>query len=784
MLNPNTETPLAPNRDEIVRGLCVIRPKGAVQLVAIDPMEKLGIQAQSFNMPGEAEDACEWAAQRNAGGLNLYFTVNMTLATYKKAGKKEMLQAVAMWADCDPNVFKHKTYAAARSYLLETLLPALEQHASYIIDSGNGLSPFFVLEHPLDIEGDHDGYEAINSSVGKFWEGPSAFNCDRVMRLPGTVNYPNAAKLKKGYPETPGMARMLFVSDRKYLLSQIEDMITPKDGLRDRFKDYLAGHPRVAARYAGDKSGMTDTTGSAMDMSMVSMLKMAGFTKNECRALLQDWKHGSASKDRDSDRYWDRCYERADEGRSAIPKIDTAALLATVRKQPHAVEYQEPLPFPAHLLRAPGMLGTAVQWMVSCATKPQPVLALASVITLFGMALAQRVCTQTGLRTNFYAVGVGPTSAGKDHARKCNKIAAAFAGIDDRLGGEELASVQGLLARVAKVPTTMFQIDEFGLFLQAITSHGAGSHLKQLMSGLMKLFSSTGTKIMGAEYADQAGRPRIDIDHPCVNLHGTTTPETLFEAFTGADVTSGSLNRILFFFAPERKDNWPMQFNEMTRPPEEIVAWLRAASIMTGMGMEGRSPDCPIKVMMNRDAQQRFELLFDHQQNRERETKSVGTDGMYGRLWEHAAKLAMLAACARYDTAEGLTTAAANGQIHINDDDAAWGIELACYLVERMAHEVSCRVADSEFGRDKQNVLSFIEKAGSNGVTERELSRACRKFSGMNPLQRQAILGALAAEESIGRVDFAPPSGRGKHRVAIVSTAYYQDANEVIDHAD
>src|SRR5574343_552490 len=58
--------------------------------------------------------------------------------------------------------------------------------------------------------------------------------------------------------------------------------------------------------------------------------------------------------------------------------IDTSALMATVRVSTKVQDYTEPMPFPAHLLKAPGVIGSFMQWMLSCANKPQPVLALAA----------------------------------------------------------------------------------------------------------------------------------------------------------------------------------------------------------------------------------------------------------------------------------------------------------------------------------------------------------------------------------------------------------------------
>jgi hypothetical protein len=146
-------------------------------------------------------------------------------------------------------------------------------------------------------------------------------------------------------------------------------------------------------------------------------------------------------------------------------------------------------------------------------------------------------------------------------------------------------------------------------------------------------------------------------------------------------------------------------------------------------------------------------------------------------MWEHAAKLALIAACARHKDPAILTRVAESSQLVVNGDDAAWAIELVCYLIKRMDFEVTGRVADSEFGRDKQNILGFIERAGKFGLTERELAKVCRKFSGKNPMERQALMTALMAEEAVARVDFAPPSGRGRHRVAMVSTTFYSLEN-------
>jgi hypothetical protein len=89
----------------------------------------------------------------------------------------------------------------------------------------------------------------------------------------------------------------------------IREMVRCRD-LDNRFWNFLTSSPAVAARYAGSAEGLADQSGSSMDFSMVSMLKLGGFEKDEARELLESWQHGSSTEQRKGDRYWDRCWER------------------------------------------------------------------------------------------------------------------------------------------------------------------------------------------------------------------------------------------------------------------------------------------------------------------------------------------------------------------------------------------------------------------------------------------------------------------------------------------
>lgn len=437
--------------------------------------------------------------------------------------------------------------------------------------------------------------------------------------------------------------------------------------------------------------------------------------------------------------------------------------------------------FPVHLLKPGGVLSGFMDWILGCAQKPQPILALATALSIVATVLARKVRTQTGLRTNVYLVSVAGTGAGKDHGRKCLKVAFHYAGLDSLVGGEEIASGKGLLAAAYRQPASVFQIDEFGLMLKTVRGKNAGSHLQEIVTNLMKLFSTSGAVYYGTEYADQKMRPRQDIPYPCINLNATTTPEPLFESFASSDVASGYINRLLILFAPNQKG--PMRFTDIDPPPQTLLDWMKAARDLTQGQLLGTLPDQPIVIRMSEGATKLFtELHLFHEEQVEKK-QSIGLGDLWSRCWEHASKIALVVACARIDDPKRLATLIEQGQVVIDEDSALWAIEFVKHVIGRMETEILSRVADSEFGQLVQVTHQVILKAGKRGLTERELGRACRKYDGLRPFDRDAVLETLKRKGEVVSIAFQPASGRGRCRSAWVSTKFY-DQDGIVVGAD
>lgn len=338
-IDPAVDSVANVDRDDLLSGLLAIRPHGPLLLVVIDPKKVRGTDGRTFVMPDQLEAAVAWVTEHNLDGWNCYFTPNLSAnSIHKKAAKGNMTSGVMLWSDADPNILAFRGYAPARDHLLRRLFPEFKATASIIIDSGNGLQFFWRLRNPVDLKhpAKQEHYERINGQMGTLFDGPSTHNCDRVMRLPGTINYPTKEKLAKGYPAAPRQTRLLFSSDRAYTLGEIEALM-----LRRRFDLFLDANAHARNRYDGHADGLVDASGSGRDMSMVRMLKTAGFTLNEIIPLLADWPHGSVEGRSQGLRYWQRMYERTlndDEPRRQDNRAEQEVLQDSSRLRPVTVD--------------------------------------------------------------------------------------------------------------------------------------------------------------------------------------------------------------------------------------------------------------------------------------------------------------------------------------------------------------------------------------------------------------------------------------------------------------
>jgi P4 family phage/plasmid primase-like protien len=308
-----------------------IHPNGTLVLVSLRNSD---IRDESFKMPQQIEEASGWAArENNEPGRNVYFAVNSVKEGVHTRPKKSDVEFVSwLHLDLDPDM--SDGYEMAKKKLQERLVEIKNDLSvpTFVVNSGNGLQIFFQLEEPKSIE---EG-EVLNRALVECYGGdPGTYTADRLMRLPGTLNYPTKTKLEKGYPPQPTMASIQSESDtvltkqletkllnlRPQLLktgggvtaSMINNMTKHdfKTAL-ERLNHLLVEDPKLKDRWNGSRVGLNDTSGSGKDMSVMSQLRRHGFTFEESTHILDEFEHGSKSNKEAGirDRYYSRMWQK------------------------------------------------------------------------------------------------------------------------------------------------------------------------------------------------------------------------------------------------------------------------------------------------------------------------------------------------------------------------------------------------------------------------------------------------------------------------------------------
>ncbi len=182
-----------------------LRPEGPWLLVAKHP-ERNGFRSRPF-LPGQEADLAQWLA--GLSSQNVYYHLNPTRdGLEKKAAKSDVTAVRFLHVDIDPRA--GEDLGEERQRIIGRLthnLPKELPPPTAIISSGAGAQALWALREPILL----DGSEAQAAEAerytrwiqGVFGEADNCHNVDRVLRLPGSINNPDAKKRAKGRTAAP-----------------------------------------------------------------------------------------------------------------------------------------------------------------------------------------------------------------------------------------------------------------------------------------------------------------------------------------------------------------------------------------------------------------------------------------------------------------------------------------------------------------------------------------------------------------------------------------------------
>lgn len=318
-----------------------------ITLVAIVPDGPTTTTTYSL---GHLGDALDWIEKCQLNEKNVYFQPNETpFGCVSKPRKSTMVAALTRFADIDPldAEIPLKEERARLSRLAVALAEDQEFPPTAVVDSGNGLQLIWVVERePLSAEA-IDRIEAETRDIEAALGAGGTQNIDRLLRLPGTVNFPSAKKRRLG--RGVSHAKLIHCEPITYSAAQAaalgphfdarfadSDLVRrkPKKGvsanttnpksdgdvaaligelrsagaerigsveslplfLKLRLLAQLSSRNRLSDRWSGLVDDLTerglDDSRSAADFSLAAMLKAAGFSPKEVGLLLFAYPHG------------------------------------------------------------------------------------------------------------------------------------------------------------------------------------------------------------------------------------------------------------------------------------------------------------------------------------------------------------------------------------------------------------------------------------------------------------------------------------------------------------
>jgi len=206
---------------EVRKFLSIWEPLGEFWGMTAIRIDQKGTVTRTFS-PGEIEEALQWIILQNeVERRNLYFTVNSVKEkTGIKPSRDDIKELRWLHVDIDPRKGEDLAQEQKRiEALISSDNPAGLPSPSLVTFSGGGYQAFWRLKSPaVVIDINHaEELKLYNLQIENQLGGDKCHNIDRLMRIPGTINWPSEKKIKSG--RVPSMARLVLARNVAYDLT-------------------------------------------------------------------------------------------------------------------------------------------------------------------------------------------------------------------------------------------------------------------------------------------------------------------------------------------------------------------------------------------------------------------------------------------------------------------------------------------------------------------------------------------------------------------------------------
>lgn len=397
---------------------------------------------------------------------------------------------------------------------------------------------------------------------------------------------------------------------------------------------------------------------------------------------------------------------------------------------------------PDNLLHPGGLLEDIIDCIKQNSAVAVPFFSLGAAIAMLGNVAGMKVQTETKLRTNFYIVALGYSGTGKNAPFEPVSHIILKSDAHQTKGITEFTSSAAIMKSLSNIGSeiSLMLLDELGLILKGLKNpHSNAADIPRMLT---KLFSSTTPE--SKNYADGSN---VCVNWQHLSIFGASTPERFWENLTPGEVTDGFLARMLLFeshhdaLLPKldmqfgNYDHIIAQVNRIFNIPVEFESSSKTDLVRKPM---------PRIIPMTKNAKAVFDPWRINYHNTRNNYKgdSHGLYSIYGRVAEHAAKLALIHAVSK--DLDNIKC--------IHKDSVEWACELMDYLTAHMVKQIKENIADNDTQRWKQKIIRNIQalsnKKEYKGATLRDIQRG--SCQGLLKRDVERILESLLLAEQIG----------------------------------
>jgi len=443
-------------------------------------------------------------------------------------------------------------------------------------------------------------------------------------------------------------------------------------------------------------------------------------------------------------------------------------LLASVLEKTH---------IPGELLQIPGRLQSIVDWINRTAPKPQPAFAVQTALAIGSVVAGRKYMSSNRNFTSLWFMNVGESGCGKEHAKTAVEMVLEAAGYENLVNEGGYTSPGAIFTRLRSQPTHITVVDELGKMLMAAREKG-GYHEKMAAKKLMESWGRLAGSMRPDQYSgmslSSADSKKLDlvVRRPAITMLGMTTPGTLYDALTAADVADGFLGRFLVVETDiGRQPGFIIQ--DFAGPPESVLHWIRQVR-QAGQGnlstVEAPADQEPETITVHIDDAAMAEFVrFEAEVMEWRATADGESLGeLFSRTHEIAMRVSLIVALSISPTTPV-----------IDGEAAQWACRYVGHHFRRLFDQMCMNLGTGERGKLIKRTLEFIAHRGKRGATEGEL---VRRRNPRGPLRestakdRAEVINLLKAAGDIELVEIK--GVRGPARVAWVAVEPASDDEE------